>query len=289
MNKIVCFLIFPFVINAQTAFISGNDTICDNSQDGAEVSISFSGVSPFTFSFAIDGIIQPPIPPTTINPYIINTKIAGNYTLVSYNDATSFGSISGSGLVTVLESPTALIHLETDTLFMIYPMANFISQSIGNIINWNWNFGDNTTNEFSENVSHLYKDSSAIYQVNLIVTADNGCFDTATTNIWVRDKFWIYIPNTFSPDYDGINDRFCIEYNGIRENTFLFKVFNAQGALMFQSTNPSSLRCSTGGGWAGKYFENNMDLPLDTYAYEIYFQDFEGWKHQKYGTLHLVR
>jgi hypothetical protein len=86
-----------------------------------------------------------------------------------------------------------------------------------------------------------------------------------------------------------VNDKFCIDYNGIRENTFLFKVFNSQGSLMFQSTNSSELRCSTGGGWNGKYLQDNMNLPLDVYAYEIYFQDFEGWKHQEYGTINLVR
>ena len=56
--------------------------------------------------------------------------------------------------------------------------------------------------------------------------------------LWVRDEFWIYIPNSFTPDDDMVNDKFCIEYSGIRENTFLFKVFNSQGDLMFQLTNP---------------------------------------------------
>jgi gliding motility-associated-like protein len=99
----------------------------------------------------------------------------------------------------------------------------------------------------------------------------------------------MYIPNSFTPDLDGINDNFCIEYNGIRENTFLFKVFNSQGDLMFQSANPLELKCNEeDGGWNGKSLQD-IDLPLDIYAYEIYFQDFGGWKHQEYGTINLVR
>ena len=83
---ILVFLLFPCLLQAQSAFIAGNDTICDNDQDFATVSVSFTGVSPFSFSFTINGVVQPSII-TTINPYIINTKEAGNYVLTSYNDA----------------------------------------------------------------------------------------------------------------------------------------------------------------------------------------------------------
>ena len=55
-----------------SAFIAGNDTICENDQEDAQISVSFSGVSPFTFSYSVNGVIQPPIS-TTINPYIIYT------------------------------------------------------------------------------------------------------------------------------------------------------------------------------------------------------------------------
>ncbi|MEC7646044.1 MAG: PKD domain-containing protein [Bacteroidota bacterium] len=286
MKKLLFCIIFPFFMNAQTAFISGNDTICDNGKE-ATIQIDFTGNAPFTFVYALDGAVQPSIT-TTINPHIISTYSAGNYTLISFSDANVIGSTSGSGLVTILESPTAIIHLESDTLSIVNPVANFSSQSIGNIVAWNWNFGDNTSNAFSSNATHYY-DSLGIYQTSLIVTADNGCVDTAMHTLWVRDEFWIYIPNSFTPDEDMVNDKFCIEYSGVRENTFLFKVFNSQGDLIFQLTNPRILKCSIGGGWNGKDLEANIDLPLDTYLYEIYFQDFEGWKHQEYGVLNLVR
>lgn len=286
MKKIFLCLIFPFVTNAQTAFISGNDTICDNG-DAATVKVDFSGTPPFTFIYSVNGNNANSII-TQNTPYNINTKQEGVYVLEQFNDAVGFGTVSGAGLVTVLESPTAIIHLASDTLSIIYPIANFVSQSFGNIVSWDWNFGDNTTNEFFSRVSHSY-DSLGVYQASLIVVDDNGCSDTAIHNVCVKNEFWIYIPNSFTPDNEEPNNKFCIEYNGIRENTFLLKVFNSQGDLMFQSTNSSGLRCSTGGGWDGKYIDNNMDLPSDTYAYDIYFQDFEGWKHQEYGIINLVR
>ena len=287
IKKIIVVLFLPLFVNAQTAFISGNDTICDNGGN-ATIKVDFTGVAPFTFMYSVNGNNTNSIT-TTINPYIINTKEEGTYTLVSYSDANGFGTVSSSGLVTVLESPTAVIHVASDTLPIIYTTVNFISQSIGNIISWQWDFGDNTSNISTEDAIHAYKDSAAIYQASLIVTDENGCLDTTIHNIWVRDEYWIYFPTAFTPDNDKINDKFCIEYNGIRENTFIFKVMDAQGDLMYQSISPSELRCSIDSGWDGKQYKTKEDLPSDTYVYEVYFQDFEGWKHKEYGTIILVR
>ena len=75
-----CVLVTDFL----QAFISGNDTICDNINKSAEVKIYFSGATPpFTFVYAINGVSQPSIT-TTINPYVIYTKEEGVYTLTSF-------------------------------------------------------------------------------------------------------------------------------------------------------------------------------------------------------------
>ena len=284
------FVLFaPLFLNAQTALIVGNDTICDNASK-AIVTVDFTGNAPFTFSYSINGVNQSSI--TTQNTsYLISTPIAGVYTLQNFSDAISVGTISGSAIVTVLESPTAIIHLASDTLSVIYPIANFVSQSIGNIVSWDWNCGDNTSNINTEDASCSYSSTSAIYQTALIIQDINGCLDTAIRNVWVNEEYWMYIPTSFTPDKDVElnNEKFCIEYNGIRENTFLFKVYNAQGNLMYQSTKPNELKCSIKGGWDGTYYKTSKKLPSDTYVYEIYFQDFEGWKHSEYGSIMLIR
>ena len=288
IRNILVILFSPFLVSAQSADIFGNDTICDNANK-AIVTVDFTGTPPFTFVYAINGVNQPSPPPTPLNSYLIKTKEAGTYTLVSFNDDISVGTTTGSALVTVLESPTAIIHLPSDTLSIIYTIADFNSQSIGDIVSWDWYFGDNTSNINTEDVIHEYSDSLAIYQATLIVEDINGCTDTAIRYVWVNQEYWMYIPTSFTPDNDKINDNFCIEYHGIRENTFLFKVYNVQGYLMYQSTEPNELRCSINGGWDGSHYNSGTDLLSDTYVYEIYFQDFEGWKHQEYGTIVLVR
>ena len=292
IRNIILIFLFPFFLNGQSAFISGNDTICDNARE-AVIKIDFIGSSPFTFTYSINGSIQPVIT-TTVNPYIIQTKKEGLYSLHQYNDVNGIGVVSGSGLVTVLESPDAVIHLPSDTLSLIYPTSRFISKSIGNIISWSWDFGDNFIS-LLEDPYHTYAAVDSIYQVTLIINDDQDCLDTAYKMIYVRDLYWMYIPNTFSPDNDLLNDKFCIEFNGLLEGTFVFKVFNASGDLVFQSNNPEELRCSIDGGWDGSHYltgDNISAIDLtgrDSYVFTMYYQDFDYWKYNQTGIINLVR
>jgi hypothetical protein len=92
-------------ITQPNSFISGNDTICYNQNIDAEVSVYFSnGITPFTFIYAINGVNQPSIT-TNVNPYIISTQQQGIYTLTSFTDANAVGTINGSAMVFVNNSP----------------------------------------------------------------------------------------------------------------------------------------------------------------------------------------
>ena len=46
---------------------------------------------------------------------------------------------------------------------------------------------------------------------------------------------------------------------------------------------------SNNNGWNGLHYKTGNKLPIGTYIYEIYFQDFEGWKHGQTGQIHLIR
>ena len=286
-------IFFPVLISAQTALILGDEIICDNHND-AIVTVVFTGVPPFTFTYLIDdGNSVISVTDTTQNTsYIISTSITGKYTLQSFNDVNSVGITNGEAHVTVLTSPRAIIDVSEDTLSRVSLSTMFTSiNSTGNLINRYWDFGDNTIHidDTDTTITHEYPDSIAIYQVELIVEDINGCVDTAIRNIWVSEKYYMWVPNSFTPDLDGKNDNFCISYEAIRENTFLFKVYNKQGDLIFESTKPNDLRCDLNGGWDGTHYVSGNELSSDTYLYEIYFQDSEGWKHQEYGNIVLIR
>ena len=116
-----------------------------------------------------------------------------------------------------------------------------------------------------------------------------GCSDTTKHQVWVRQEYYMYMPNAFTPDGNDINDKFCIDYHAIREQSFLFKVYSSIGELIYQTTNPLELNCKMEAGWDGKHYKTKNYLPSDTYIYEIYYQDFEGWKYDEYGSIILIR
>ena len=272
-----------------TSFSSGYDTICSNTNDNAEIKIYFdAGVPPYTFTYSIDGINQNSV--TTIdNPYTIFTNQQGNYLLTSFNDLNESGSMSGSAFVTVADPPRANFLTSEDTLSTLYTTVSFEDNSIGNIQSWNWDFGDKNYSNSVDPV-HTYTDSAGIVQVNLIVIDNNGCSDTTFKQIWIEDEFWIYLPNSFTPDNNGINDYFCLSYKGIIKETFIFNIFNRGSDLVYSTNNIDDLKCmSSGNGWDGLHYKTGNKLPLGVYVFEIYFQDFEGWKHRKTGTISLIR
>ena len=75
----------------------------------------------------------------------------------------------------------------------------------------------------------------------------------------------MYIPNSFSPDYDGVNDLFCIYYNGVRAETFLFNIYDRFSSLVYSTDNINDLECLLNtNGWNGKHQKDGTPLPTGT-------------------------
>jgi gliding motility-associated-like protein len=85
--------------------------------------------------------------------------------------------------------------------------------------------------------------------VSLTVTDANGC--QATQDIKVAEKCGnIYIPNTFTPNNDGINDTWAIE--GLEnDQTVVVRVYNRYGTQIFESKGYSI-------PWDGKYADKKI-------------------------------
>jgi gliding motility-associated-like protein len=156
-----------------------------------------------------------------------------------------------------------------------------------NLISWEWDFGDNTALDNNQNPYHTYSTTTGLYDVRLIVADDIGCSDTISKIITITDDYWIWVPNSFTPDLDGKNDKFCIAYNGIREATFTFNVFDRFSNLVYSTSNIQDLNCEN--GWDGKHQSTGNELPMGVYIYKMYYQDYEGWKHQEIKELILIR
>jgi gliding motility-associated-like protein len=115
----------------------------------------------------------------------------------------------------------------------------FSDESIGDIVEYQWLFGypilgastlSNPTFTFPLGVGNEYP-------VTLNVTDIHGCTDQVSGIVDINDIFQVYVPNTFTPNYDGINDVFFFEGADIDETRFFLKIFNRWGDVIFESTD----------------------------------------------------
>ena len=102
----------------------------------------------------------------------------------------------------------------------------------------------------------------------------NGCRAEDEITIFVERKRRVFIPNSFSPNEDGINDVFVINADPKQVKIIKsFKVYNRWGEAMFelydfQPNNPTF-------GWNGKHRDEWMNPDVFVYFTEVEFLDGE--------------
>jgi gliding motility-associated-like protein len=84
-----------------------------------------------------------------------------------------------------------------------------------------------------------------------------------TVEVICKDQ-QIFIPNTFSPNGDGVNDVFFPRGKGIY-SIRSFRIFNRLGQVVFERTN--LIANDAANGWDGKY--QGKVLISDVYIYEM--------------------
>ena len=135
-----------------------------------------------------------------------------------------------------------------------------------------WNFGDGGTST-DPNPTHTYVEVGE-FEVMLVVLTSNGCADTSYKEIFVQP----HIPNVFTPNGDGKNDRFIIPLQGMASYTLV--IYNRWGAKLFESTDPSK-------GWDGT--TEGKPVPDGTYYFIVRGESRKGKLYEEAGHLTLTR
>ncbi|MCP3928266.1 MAG: T9SS type B sorting domain-containing protein [Bacteroidetes bacterium] len=107
--------------------------------------------------------------------------------------------------------------------------------------------------------------------IGLSVIDEFGCTGTDEINIIVNVGHKVFIPTAFSPDGDGINDRFRIYGGKDLTKIHLFKIFNRWGSLIFEVKDFQSGDYS--GEWDGSFSGKILQSNVFAYFAEIEFED----------------
>lgn len=117
---------------------------------------------------------------------------------------------------------------------------------------------------------------------DLTIRDPNGCINRRSVTITVfnpecREPF-IFVPNAFTPDGDGLNEILFVRGAAIDE--VFFAIYNRWGEKVFESNSKTQ-------GWDGT-FKGKMLTP-DVYGYYLEVRCFNGETYFKKGNVTLIR
>lgn len=188
---------------------------------------------------------------TDQNPFVAYTS-AGNYTVTLITTTDHNCADTAVKVVNIFAVPTITIQPD----FYIYAGTSFqLSPAYtGSGLTYAWTPATYLDHPDSANpVTAADKDIT----YTVAVAGDGGCRTSASVNIHVVRV--LSVPNAFSPNGDGINDKWMItNIEGYPDCTV--KVFNRYGQLVFNSVGYTK-------PWDGTYKGNA--LPVGTYYYII--------------------
>jgi gliding motility-associated-like protein len=108
-----------------------------------------------------------------------------------------------------------------------------------------------------------------------------GCSDTVTKLITIEPDFFVFVPNAFTPNNDGINDVFYPQLTFVSDDTFSFVIMDRWGNQVIEIIDPTK-------GWEGKK-DNGETYPPGVYAYTIRYTNVSGKPDFVSGKIVLMK
>jgi gliding motility-associated-like protein len=202
---------------------------------------------------------------------------AGTYS-ITLQATTQYGcadQITYQNIITVYPTPVANFSPQPAVTTIWEPWIRFENlTTLGDV--YAWSFGDSSTSEIFR-PSHEYKDTGT-YEIILYVATYNGCVDTVRGTVRIEYGFTFYIPNSFTPDNNGVNDYF--QGYGTSIKAYEMKIFNRWGTAIFTTESYDA-------PWNGK--TGGTPVPGDVYVYKIKVTDLYDKVHNYVGRVSVIR
>jgi gliding motility-associated-like protein len=227
------------------------------SGDGASTSVFGS----YSFSYPNDGSFNPILELTDVNGCV-------------YRDTLDQS-------IVVIPMPIADFIMTPEAPVLPETTVRFRDNSI-NATSYQYNFS-NLGSSLEPDAEFTFPDQRGIYNIELIAFNELGCSDTIRKELVIRDVINIFIPNSFTPDGDGLNDVWRVEGTGFVGQNFELVILNRWGQPVFQSTDPEV-------PWLGDMQGNGYYSQDSLYFYILKVQDIENDVRYEYqGHIVLVR
>lgn len=158
------------------------------------------------------------------------------------------------------------------------PLDVQVNEMSANATSSTW-YLDGVQMDFAGNNKVLHFEEDGFYRLTLVVSNESGCTDSLSRTIRVFSDFVsIYIPNTFSPNNDHINDNFMIYSTGLVDQTLT--IFNRWGQEVYRFTGLS-------GYWDGTF--NGEEVEEGMYVYRLQARDILDRGITRLGKVLLIK
>lgn len=193
-----------------------------------------------------------------------NFQSAGCFTvaLASTDGNGCSNSVSITDMVCVDLFPEPSFQWSPVTPSLNSPEVVFTNLSLGNTMNL-WDIDGYTSSSTNAEYSVL-ETASTSFLACLEVSNQYGCADSICSTIFVSREELVFVPNSFSPNDDGINDVFFPILSGfnLNEIQYEFGIYNRYGDRIFYSQDPEQ-------AWIGNAFGNDYYAQIDGFTWTL--------------------
>jgi gliding motility-associated-like protein len=193
------------------------------------------------------------------NPGSFNVTLEVTNSNGCKNDTTFFNYID------IYDYPVAGFTSHPNPASILTPTVQFVDTSSQDVVLFDWTFYDSTNtiigSDYEQNP--IYNFSGIVeqqYYIQLYVENQNGCSDTVSGTQIVEGEYALFLPNSFTPNGDGMNDNFYPVGDKISVENYSFKIFNRWGEMVFNTTD-------FGASWDGEY--KGSQVASDAYIWKI--------------------
>jgi gliding motility-associated-like protein len=107
------------------------------------------------------------------------------------------------------------------------------------VVKYQWEFLGTSKSNGYDTASVKYPvrvyENTGKFPVLVISQTDKGCIDSVFKIIEIIDEFNIFIPNTFTPNGDGLNDVFNVKGLGLKAEGYSMEIYDRWGSLVYST------------------------------------------------------
>lgn len=167
-----------------------------------------------------------------------------------------------------------------------YPFTvQFTNMTSGVVLTYLWSFGNYATSNLMD-PTHVYANATKEYDITLTAVSPEGCEASITKPAYIhvngQPVYTLFVPNSFSPNGDGLNEVFVVQGENIRD--VQMEIFDQTGRLVFSQNGEDPMIK----GWNGTNL-SNAQLPAGSYTYKIIATDNLNVAHESMGIVNLMK